>query len=88
MHAKAVVDTPAETLAKVEAAEVSKTFADVHKVPVHTPAATITKVKAKTLSKHSAMWRLRERGTHWAMWKPSHRATRSANRNICRGPRL
>ena len=37
MHAKAVVDTPPDTLAKVEAAEVSKTFADVHKVPVHTP---------------------------------------------------
>ena len=47
MHAKAVVDTPAVTLGKVEAAEVSKTFAAVHKVPVHTPAATITKLKSQ-----------------------------------------
>ena len=56
MQAKAVVDTPADTLAKMETAEVTDTLVDEQgNVPVHTPAATITKVKAKTLSKHSVM---------------------------------
>ena len=56
MQAKAVVDTPAEALAKMETAEVTDTLVDVQgNVPVHTQAATITKVKAKTLSKHLVM---------------------------------
>ena len=52
MQPKAVVDTPGDTQAKMEAAQVCDKLVDVQsKVPVHTPAATITKVKAKTLSK-------------------------------------
>lgn len=53
MHPKAVVDTPADTVAKMEAAEASDTLVDVQ--GTHRPAATITKVKAKTLSKNSVM---------------------------------
>ena len=88
MQTKTVVDPPADTLAKMEAAEVSDTLVDVQeKVPVHTPAATITKVKGKTLLKHMAMWRPRERATRSALWMSRHRASRSANWNICRRSR-
>ena len=67
MQAKEVVDTPADTLAKMEAAEVSELLVDVPgKVAVQTLAATITKVNAKTLLIHFAMWRPKERATHWA----------------------
>ena len=53
MQPKAVVDTPGDTQAKMEAAQVWDKLVNLQsKVPVHTPAATITKVKAKTLSKH------------------------------------
>ena len=42
MQAKAVVDTAADMLAKMEAEDVSDTLVDVQgRVPVHTPAATI-----------------------------------------------
>ena len=54
MQAKAIVDTPADTLAKMETAEVTDTLVDVQgNIPAHTPAATITKVKAKTLARES-----------------------------------
>ena len=67
MQVKAVFDTPADTLAKMEAAEVSDILVDVQgKVAVHTLVATITKVNAKTLSIHLAMRRPKERATHWA----------------------
>ena len=85
MHPKAVLDTPADTLANMDAAEVCDTLVDVQ--GTDTPAATITQVKAKTISKLSAMWRPTERATHRAKWMPKHRATRSANRNICRRSR-
>lgn len=65
MQARAVVDTPADTQAKMEAGKVSDILVDVQgKVAIHTLAATITKVNAKTLSIHLAMWRTKERATH------------------------
>ena len=65
MQARAVVDTPADTQAKMEAAKVSDILVDVQgEVAIHTLAATITKVNAKTLSIHLAMWRTKERATH------------------------
>ena len=53
MQPKAVVHTPGDTQAKMEAAQVWDKLVNLQsKVPVRTPVATITKVKAKTLSKH------------------------------------
>lgn len=65
-HAKALIETMAETVAEVKANSLNKTLCNVEEeILVHTLADTIAEVKEKTVFKHRAICRLRKWSTRW-----------------------